>query len=319
MAQQEAEQQLRDILLLFQQHVQQTLDPTHSPHLSASQRNHIRHVAQHIFHHLAGPVRKTVSCTTSNISPQHSSPALSFSLSNAHSLLICLLCCVCAGQWLNALDTHLASLPTPSSTPDATHSSAPTPLPFPLLTDLATAQSQLTDQHGQLTTTLQHAIDTLRTTNLELIPEHTTNTPTTHTTHTANTPTKRRKTAAPHPTEPAALLEEDDASRVVEARAEVDNVLDEVNELLKKERLELAELHTFLTSHPSPHDSGSTAVAVAGGEAGRVAGGGSGVVGGGAVSGGSSASSSQLSSPSSGHSKQVAAGLAKRLNRSAAM
>ena len=216
-------------------------------------------------------------------------------------------------QWLHALDTHSASLSTTSTTLDT--STSPT-IPPVLLTDLSTAQSQLSHQHDQLQTTLQQALNTLRSSNLHLVSEGS---------HT-DTPSKRRKTGQPQ-LQPAVVLEEEEASRVVVARAEVDNVLDEVNELLKKERLELGELHTFLVSHPSQHDSDSGAAELAAGgevaggvggvvEAGRAGGGG---VAGGTASGGNSASSSQLSSPSSGHSKQVAAGLAKRLNRSAAM
>ena len=220
-------------------------------------------------------------------------------------------------QWLHALDTHLASLPATSSAADAT---LPPPTAPVLLPDLATAQSQLTQQQQQLTKSLQHALDTLRTSSHELIADRTTDSST-----SATTPSKRRKTAAQ---QQAARpeVEAEEASRVVEARAEVDNVLDEVNELLKKERLELKELHTFLTSHPARHDSGAVeAEAAAGGEGGGAVGGGGEVAGkassavvGGAMSGGS-AGNSQLSSPSSGHSKQVSAGLAKRLNRSAAM
>ena len=218
-------------------------------------------------------------------------------------------------QWLNALNNHLASLPS-SSVPDATALPAPVPPPF-LLPDLDTAQAKLTQQHSQLTTTLQHAINTLRATNLELVSEGSTEVPT-----STATPTKRRKTATPQqslPRSETAVVEEEEASRVVVARAEVDNMLDEVNELLKKERLELKELHTFLVSHPSQHDNAEASAA--GDGAGASGGSGAGKAGGGAAGGNASGSASggQLSSPSGGHSKQVAAGLAKRLNRSAAM
>ena len=113
---------------------------------------------------------------------------------------------------------------------------------------------------------------------------------------------------------------------MVEARAEVGNVLDEMTELLKKEQFELTELHTFLASHPLQHDSDAAdALVGTGGDGGGAVGGGGEVsrTGSGGAAGASvgagSVGSSQLSSPSGGHSKQVAAGLAKRLNRSAAM
>lgn len=339
MAQHEAEQQLRDVLLLFQQHVQQTLDPAHSPHLSASQRNHVRHVAQHVFHHLAGPVRKTVSPQLASDQLQRIACAVSPSFVLRPSTLQCYLCacrhqphtntdldvwafCLFLLQWLNALDTHLASI---NSVPATTSSPPPSTSPLALQPDLATAQLALAQHHSRVTNTLQHALDTIRTTNLHLIPENTTDVPTTTTTATATTPPTAGHSGG---RAGAVVLEEDEASRVVEARAEVDNVVDEVNELLKKERLEWTELHTFLASHPLQRDSGGGASAdVAAGvdRAGVAVGGGAEVskasVGavGGSVSSGGSPSGSQLSSPSSGHSKQVAAGLAKRLNRSSAM
>ena len=233
---------------------------------------------------------------------------------------MCLCVCVCDRQWLNALDNHLSSLPTSSSTTTATSSSHSAPV---LLPDMAAAQSELAEQHSLLTSTLQHAIDTVRANNLELVPDGTNDTPAT----TAATPTKRRKTAQPQQSTPRseAPVEVEEASRVVVARAEVDNMLDQVNELLKKERLEWRELHTFLAAHPQQH-SGADVEAAGGVEAGGVVGRGGSEVGnaiggvaGGVNAGSGSAGSSQLSSPSSGHSKQVAAGLAKRLNRSSAM
>ena len=229
----------------------------------------------------------------------------------------CDLCCASARQWLKALKAHIASIPS-SFLPDASDASPPAPL----LPDLATAQSRLSDEHERVEQTLQDAIHTLRANQLSLVSDASPPT---------STPTKRRKTAHLPQTPDSALagVRDEEVEEVVAARAAVLDELDEVGELLERERLELKELHTFLDSHPSQHSSAAEeSEAAAGGNGlGSPAGVGAEVSragSGGAVSTPASGSSSgsagagnQLSSPNSGHSKQVAAGLAKRLNRSA--
>ena len=153
---------------------------------------------------------------------------------------------------------------------DAEPSPSPPPLPFP---DLSSAQQQITRDLKALATLRQRTLDSLEQSSRSSLSSLLPSSPSSK---------SRRGRAPPSSAASSAVVDDEELQRTREVRVELEALVDEVADAIKKEASELKEMRRFIDAHPSWEAAGTAPAPAA------------------------------VASPS-GHSKQVSAGLARRL------
>ena len=185
--------------------------------------------------------------------------------------------------------------------PDDIDTPPPPPLPFP---DLPSAQQSILRDLHSLSTLQQRTLSHL--TSLPPLPLPHSPTP-----HRAKRPRPSSSSSLPSPPSSSSsssssspsssdVVDDEELQRLKELRVEVETLLDEVGEAVRKETGETREMRRFVEGHPRW-------------EGGTGGGGGGGGEGGEEEHVKVKRSMPHTASPSSGHSKQVSAGLARRL------